>query len=70
MNRIQAEMLMKSREGIEKYLGEIDKIISDLSDEKEKQEFIESLGQIMLILYRDFVVKICKQYPDMDPDME
>ena len=70
MNRSQAASLMKSRESIERYLGEMDSIISDFEDNEEKKEFVESLGSIMLILYRDIFVKICQQYPDLNPDME
>ncbi len=70
MNRRQAEKIMKSLVAIEHNLGELDVVISDISDEAEKKEFIDSLGKLMLIHYNDFFVKVCQQFPDLNYDKE
>lgn len=45
-------------------LSELDAIVS----EREKQELVQALGNIMNILTRDFVFRIVRDHPELDPD--
>ena len=39
-----------------------------LSDEKEKAECVKALGDVMGIIAKNFVFRIVRQYPELDPD--
>lgn len=68
MQKETAELVLKSVLSLEKEVGELDSQISLLVDPKEKQEFVQALGRITEILTRDFVFRIVREHPDLDPD--
>ena len=68
MQKETAELVLKSALSLEKEVGKLDSEISRLVDPKEKQEFVQALGRIMEILTRDFVFRIGREHPDLDPD--
>jgi hypothetical protein len=68
MQREAAELVLKSALSLEREVGRLDSQISRLVDPKEKEEFVQALGRIMEILTRDFVFRIVREHPDLNPD--
>lgn len=68
MQREAAELVLKSALSLEREVGRLDSQISRLVDPKEKEEFVQALGRILEILARDFVFRIVREHPDLDPD--
>ena len=68
MQNETAAQILKLALSLEKEVGKLDSEISRLVDPKEREEFVQALGRIMEILTRDFVFRIVREHPDLDPD--
>lgn len=68
MQKEAAELVLKSALSSEREVGRLDSQISRLVDPKEKEEFVQALGRIIEILTRDFVFRIVREHPDLNPD--
>lgn len=68
MQKETAAQILKLALSLENEIGRLDSQISQLVDPKEKEEFVQALGKIMEILTRDFVFRIVREHPDLDPD--
>ncbi len=55
---------------IEPPLGELASVINTLPDGEEKKAFIKGVGNILKAINFDFVFKIIKQFPELDPDKD
>lgn len=51
-------------------IGQLDAIVSDMEDGSEKKELVKALGEILRVVTKDFVFRVTRQYPDLDPDRE
>ena len=68
MQKETAELVLKSALSLGKEVGQLDSQISQLVDPKEREEFVQALGRIVEILTRDFVFRIVREHPELDPD--
>ena len=68
MEKSVAARLMKSVLSIGNEINMLDAIISGLENGQEKQELVQALGNVMGVLTRDFVFRICRDYPELDPE--
>ena len=68
MQKEDASQILESAPSLEKGVGKLDSQISQLVDPKEREEFAQALGRIMEILTRDFVFRIVREHPDLNPD--
>jgi hypothetical protein len=68
MDEDMASRMLKAVLTLEAKLGELDLFVSQLSDEKERDEYVHALGNVIGIISRDFVRRIVRQYPELDPD--
>jgi len=68
MEKVVAARMMEAALSMGDDIGKLDSIISQLDGGREKDELIQVLGSIMSVLTRDFVFRIARQYPELDPD--
>jgi hypothetical protein len=68
MDKDMARRMLKAVLALEAEIGEIDIIISQLNDEKERDEYVYALGNVIGIISENFVRRIVRQYPELDPD--
>jgi hypothetical protein len=68
MDREMAHRILKAALALDVKIGELDVLISQLNDEKERDEYAYALGNVFGILTENFVRRIVRQYPDLDPD--
>ena len=68
MDRAIAERLMKAALSLDEGIGQLDGIVSDMTDGSEKKELVEALGKILFVVTKDFVFRVTREYPDLDPD--
>lgn len=68
MDRAIAERLMEAALSLDEGIGRLDGIVSDMTDGSEKKELVEAIGKILFVVTKDFVFRVTRQYPDLDPD--
>ena len=68
MDEDMATRMLKVVLALEGKLGELDLLVSQLNDEKEREEYVHALGNVIGIISKDFVRRIVRQYPELDPD--
>jgi hypothetical protein len=68
MEKDLASRIVKAAVALDAQIGELDGLISQLDDEKEKAECVKALGDVMGIIAKNFVFRIVRQYPELDPD--
>jgi hypothetical protein len=68
MDRAIAERLMEAALSLDEGIGRLDGIVSDMSDGQEKKELVKALGEILRVVTKEFVFRVTREYPDLDPD--
>jgi hypothetical protein len=68
MEKDLASRIVKAAVALDAQIGELDGLISRLSDEEEKAECVKALGDVIGIIAKHFVFRITRQYPDLNPD--
>ena len=68
MDKDMASRMLKAVVALEGKIGELDVLVSQLDDEKERDEYVSALGSVIGILSDKFVRRIARQYPALDPD--
>lgn len=68
MDKDMASRMLKATLALEARIGELDVLIGQLSDEKERNEYACALGNVIGIVSENFVRRIVRQYPQLDPD--
>ena len=68
MQKEAAAQILELALSLEKEVGRLDSRIGQLDDPREKEEFVRALAGILEILTRDFVFRIVREHPDLDPD--
>lgn len=68
MEKAVAAQMIEVALSLEKDIGELDRLVSQLNDGNEKKELIEALGKIIGIITKDFVFRIAREHPELDPD--
>jgi hypothetical protein len=48
-------------------IGSIDLAISNITDEQEKRQYVAALGNLLRVIREDILLKIFKDYPDLNP---
>jgi len=68
MDKDIASRMLTAVVALEGKIGELDILVSQLGDEKERDEYVSALGNVIGILGENFVRRIVRQYPELDPD--
>ena len=68
MQKDIAMSMLNAARALEKEIGELDRLISQLEDGAEKKALVTALGDVIGILFRDFVYRIERQHPELAPD--
>ena len=68
MDKDMASRMLKAVVALEAKIGELDVLVSELSDEKERDDYVHALGDVIGIISEKFVRRIVRQYPELDPD--
>jgi hypothetical protein len=68
LEKVLAKRLLDAALSLDKALGVLDTVISEIPDEPEKRSFAKSLGTIMLDVNEAFIRPVARRYPDLDPD--
>jgi hypothetical protein len=66
LERAAAERLLQIALGLDGPIGEIDQVISAVTDESERRALAQSLGAIIGAVNDGFVRPIARQFPDLD----
>jgi hypothetical protein len=67
MDKDMASRMLKAVLALENKIGELDVLVSQLNDEKERDEYAYALGNVIGIISENFVRRIVRQYPELDP---
>jgi hypothetical protein len=68
MEKAVAVRMMEAALSVGNEIGKLDSIISELESGREKEELVQALGKIMSVLTREFVFRIARDHPELDPD--
>lgn len=68
MEKAVAARIMEAALSMGNEISKLDSIISELKSGHEKEELIQALGDIMGVLTREFVFRIVRDHPELDPD--
>ena len=68
MEKAVAARIMEAALSMGNEINKLDSIVSDLKDGREKEELVQALGNIMSVLTREFVFRIARDHPELDPD--
>ena len=68
MDKDMASRMLKAVLTLEAKIGELDVLVSQLNDDKERDEYIYALGNVIGIISEKIVRRIVRQYPELDPD--
>jgi len=68
MEKAVAAQMIEIALSLEKDIGELDRLVSQVNDGAEKKQLIEALGKIIGIITKDFVFRIAREHPELDPD--
>jgi hypothetical protein len=49
-------------------IGALDVLVSQIEDEEERDHYVHALGNIIGMLSENFVRRIVRQHPELDPD--
>ena len=68
MEKAVAARIMEAALSMGNEINKLESIISELESGREKEEFVQALGNIMSILTRQVVFRIARDHPELDPD--
>jgi hypothetical protein len=68
VNKDVARRILTAARDLEAKIGELDRAIGQLDDEKERQDYARALGDVIGIISEHFVRRIARRYPELDPD--
>lgn len=68
MQKDMAIRMLRAALDLEVQISELDGLVSELGDGLEKHECARALGSIIGVITKDFVFRIVRQYPELDPD--
>jgi hypothetical protein len=70
MDKDMASRVLKTVAAVEARIGELDLLVSQLNDKKERDDYVTALGNVIGIISENFVRRIVRQYPELDPDRQ
>jgi hypothetical protein len=68
MEKAVAAKIMEAALSVGNEISKLDAIVSDLDSGTEKKALVQVLGNMMSLLTRDFVFRIAREHPELDPD--
>jgi hypothetical protein len=68
MNLSDANMILQAAFSFDKAIGEIDDVISAFSDIKERDLWVNRLGNVMRAINDELILPIVKTYPELDSE--
>lgn len=68
MEKAVAVRMMEAALSMGNEINKLESIISELKSGREKEELGQALGKIMSVLTREFVFRIARDHPELDPD--
>lgn len=70
MMKEQASRIMDILLSMEGPIGELDSIVSAMPEGDERRYYVKALGDMMNIMTCDLVLRIAREFPDLDPDKD
>jgi len=68
MEKAVAARIMEAALSMGNEINKLDLIINELKDGREKEELVQALGNVMSVIAREFVFRIARDHPELDPD--
>jgi hypothetical protein len=68
MQKDIAVRMLKAALDLDTQIGELDGLVSELGEGPERRECASALGNIIGIITKDFIFRVVRQYPELDPD--
>lgn len=68
MEKAVAARIMEAALSMGNEINKLDSIISELKSGGEKEELVQALGNMMSLLTREFMFRIARDHPELDPD--
>ena len=68
MDKQTAASIARAAVEMDQPLGEIDAIVSQISDSAEREVWAARLANVLRVLNEDLIRPIVKEFPDLDPD--
>jgi hypothetical protein len=68
MNKDMANRMLKAVLAFDANIGALDALVSQIEDEKERDHYVHALGSVIGMLSENFVRRIVRQHPALDPD--
>jgi hypothetical protein len=68
MEKNIALRMLNAALALEKEIGDLDELVTELEAGAEREVLVRALGNIIGILSEDFVRRIARQHPELDPD--
>jgi len=68
MEKAVAARIMEAALSMGNEINKLDSIVSELKSGREKEELVQALGNIMSVLTREFMFRIARDHPELDPD--
>jgi hypothetical protein len=68
MEKAVAARIMEAALSMGNEINKLDLIINELKNGREKEELVQALGNVMSVITREFVFRIARDHPELDPD--
>jgi hypothetical protein len=67
VERKTASQIVELTVSLNERIGALDLAISNIPDEQEKRQYAAALGDILRVVREDILLKIFRDYPDLNP---
>jgi hypothetical protein len=67
VERKTASQIVSATVALNEKIGAVDLAITDIVDEEEKSHYVTALGDVLRIIREDILLKILREYPDLNP---
>lgn len=68
MDKSLAAQMLKAARSLDHHLGAVDDVVTLIEDEREKQEYMAALGEVMDLIARKFIFRIFREHPELDDE--
>jgi hypothetical protein len=67
LTREQGRLVVEAAVRLDAAIGDLDGVISDITDVEWRKQFVESLARVIDEVYVGMIRPVTKIYPDLDP---
>jgi hypothetical protein len=68
MDKALASAMMTVAKSLDKQLGELDALISQIPHDGERKQYARALGNVMGSIAKEIIFRIEREHPDLNPD--